>query len=235
MTVVSDYQLNPNWGWFDFSMVTAVMLVFAFVDLVLFIWWIRRNSVKIRVAGVFKFFLDKRVVPLSIFSGFSKTVSDPMMQDALKVLDHYPDNLTQGDENMIAAYKDYLAVLYSYSPDENAPNGRWPPNLPYSFAIYIQYRTHGATSGKNFMEWMRDEYMYGRDRQAYGVMNATSDIAQVPNPYSNASMTTPLVSPTGANTSRTTTTTTASATQFRQFPASATNAPFDPFAALHAQ
>jgi len=237
MTVVSDYQLNPNWGWFDFTMVTAIMLLFAFVDFVLFVWWIKRNSVRIRVAGVVKFFLDKRVVPLSIFDGFSKTVADPMMQPALAVLDHYPDNLTQGNEDAIAVYKDYLGVLRSYAPDESAPNGRWPPNLPYSFGIYFQYRVRGAASGKNFMEWVRDDYMYGRDRQAYGVSNVTSDVAEIPNPYTNLSASTPLVTaPVGANTSKSSTSSsTASATQFMQLPAASTNAPFDPYAALFAR
>lgn len=217
MTVITDYQLNPEWGWYDFTMVTAVMLFFTFVDSGLFIWWYKRNRVRVRVAGVFKFYLDKRIVPLAIFTGFSKNVSDPVMQPALKVLDHYPNNLSEGDEELNDLYIDYITVLRSYE-------GNWPANLQYSFELYYMYRSSGAayqSPPKDFKDWVQSIYMPGVDRQMIAAQTAPlpANFPKELDGTSTASMfSSSMESPVG--------------TQFLQYPATRNNAVFDPLMAL---
>jgi hypothetical protein len=208
MTVITDYQLNPNWGWHDFTMVTGVMVIFAVLDVGMFAWWIMRNRIKIRVAGVFKFYLANRTVPLTIFDGFHKDAPNPVMQTALDPVDHYPDNMSQGNEDTIKVFKEYEATMA-------ATQGRWPDDLPYSFELYVQYRINQSTTPQmnntSFLDWMRNIHAKGLDRQMigtnYAVNNMGTTYVAQPAPGMNS-------------------------TQFRMMPNSPMSVPYDPRTAL---
>lgn len=216
MPIITDYDLNADWGWYDFTMVTALFVIFLLADIGMFTWWIIRNRVHVRVAGVIKFFLKYRTAPLTLFTGFDRRVANPIMQDALSELDDFPDNLSQETMDAIALFKDYKRTMDVYFDTNNGgANKTWPPGLVTSYEAFKEYRTSQfitpAYLNMDYPTWLIEVRNKGIDRQNYAALaGANVQGAQYP----------PALGAGGGGTA------------FQAFPGVANSTPFDPSMAL---
>lgn len=214
MTIVTDYELNPNWGWFDFTMVTAIFVIFVVADFGMFLWWIFRNQRRVRVVGVIKHFMAHRIVPLTIYRDFDRRVKDPIMQEALNEVDDFPDNLSQESIDSIALFKDYRRTMDAYFDTTSGTTKQWPATLPYSFELFKQYRTNQVLVPEyinlSFEQWLEKIHSTGQDRRDIGIIG-------MPGVMQQGSQYPPALG---------------GATNFQAFPGVANSRPFDPQYAL---